>query len=147
MSNYLLETVKEASNVKVHPRSQLKQVVGSGEGMSGIVVELDSIPTEVPLDYLLIQIGAEPQTCWLEKDLELDKKGYILTDRDLPMGKWPVEKTSRPPLRFETSMPGVFTGGDVHSDSPNRMSCAIGEGAALAVSVYQFLTLVDRQIQ
>ncbi|MDB4991988.1 MAG: hypothetical protein JWL75_233, partial [Parcubacteria group bacterium] len=37
-------------------------------------------------------------------------------------------------------VPGMFAGGDVHSGSPNRMSCAVGEGHALAVSVYHYLT-------
>lgn len=138
MSNYLIENMKEADNVKVYPHSKLKKVNGNEERIQSVDVECDGKVISVPLDYLSIQIGAEPQTGWLEEDIALDKRGFILTDRDLPLDKWP-ENVGRAPFRFETSMPGVFTGGDVHAEVPNRMSCAIGEGAILSVSVFRYL--------
>jgi thioredoxin reductase (NADPH) len=108
--------------------------------MTEIVVDRQAERVEIPLDYLLVQIGAEPQTGWLEDILVLDEKGYIVADRDIPKDVWP-EGEGREPFNYETSMAGIFTGGDVHSGSPKRMSCAIGEGHMLAVNVHRYLTL------
>jgi thioredoxin reductase len=55
-------------------------------------------------------IGAEPRTQWLRDLVKLNDRGFILTGRDVPPGAWPL---SRPPLPFETSLPGVFAAGDV----------------------------------
>jgi thioredoxin reductase (NADPH) len=140
MSRYLLKTVMKAPNITVHAHSSIKQVIGNGDRMKSVMVKTGDTVNEVPLDYLSILIGAEPQTGWLQEDIKLDEKGYILTDRDLPPGVWP-ESSGRLPFRFETSMPGVFCGGDVHAESPNRMSCAVGEGHAVAVSVYKYIAM------
>ena len=45
----------------------------------------------------------------------------------------------RPPLPFETSVPGVFAIGDVRSGSSKRLATAVGEGAAVVTSVHDYL--------
>lgn len=146
MSRYLVTRFQQAS-IEVHPHCNLLRVEGESMLKSAI---FDQHGTEkaFDLDYLLIQIGAEPPTGWLEDTVQLDSKGYILTDRDLPKGLWQEDTEGRKPLRYETSMPGVFAAGDSHAFTPNRMSCAVGEGHAMAVSVYKYLTLLhDRELQ
>jgi thioredoxin reductase (NADPH) len=41
--------------------------------------------------------------------------------------------------RLESSMPGVFSVGDVRHRSLQRVACAIGESAAAIQSMYQYL--------
>jgi thioredoxin reductase (NADPH) len=41
------------------------------------------------------------------------------------------------PLPFETSIPGVFAVGDVHSGSMKRVAAATGEGASAIASVHK----------
>jgi thioredoxin reductase (NADPH) len=141
MSQYLWDHVSKAKNIQSHPFSTLRQVNGNGEWMTEIMYEQQRAEKTMALHYLLVQIGAEPQTGWLEGEIELDDRGYIKTDRDVAPEKWPKNAKSKGPSRFETSLPGVFAGGDCHSGSPNRMSIAIGEGHALAVTVYRYLAL------
>jgi len=145
MSRYLLSHVQEASNIEVFPHSTLKGVDGDDQWMKTIAIETrdgDKVTTtDIPVDYLFIQIGNEPPTGWL--DVELDSHGYIYTDRDLPSGVWPEVVVGRPALPYETSKPGVFAAGDVRAFVPKRMSVAIGEGAAAAVSIYRHLTVVN----
>ena len=43
----------------------------------------------------------------------------------------------RRPLPFETSIPGVFAVGDVHSGSMKRVAAATGEGASAIASVHK----------
>jgi thioredoxin reductase (NADPH) len=39
---------------------------------------------------------------------------------------WPLE---RPPMLLETSLPGVFAGGDVRHGSDKRVASAVGAGS------------------
>lgn len=59
-------------------------------------------------------IGAEPRTQWLGDLVKVNDRGFILTGRDVPRGAWLL---SRPPLPFETSLPGMFAAGDVRFGS------------------------------
>jgi thioredoxin reductase len=60
---------------------------------------------EVPAAAVFVPIGAKPHTDWLRDMVALDEGGFVLTGRDIPQPAWPA---SRPPLPFETSVPGVF---------------------------------------
>jgi hypothetical protein len=42
-------------------------------------------------------------------------------------------------LPLETSMPGVFTAGDVRHGSVKRVASAVGEGSVAATQMYQYL--------
>jgi thioredoxin reductase (NADPH) len=94
----------------------------------------------VKADALFVLIGAEPRTDWLKGKIELDEHGFILTDRDVPHEAW---LESRPPLPYETSLPGVFAVGDVRHGSMKRVAAAAGEGAVAIGSVHQFLAHRD----
>src|SRR5271156_4912867 len=65
--------------------------------------------------------------------------GFIRTDvqlNDDDLG--PAWATlGRRPLPFETSIPGVFAVGDVHSGSMKRGAAATGEGASAIASVHK----------
>jgi thioredoxin reductase (NADPH) len=81
-------------------------------------------------------VGAEPRTDWLLDVTRLDDRGFILTGRDVPPDAWPLR---RPPLPFETSLPGVFAAGDVRYGSVKRVAGAVGEGSVAVGSVHQYL--------
>ena len=76
---------------------------------------------------LFVFIGASPHTEWLEGQLATDDAGFLLTGRDL-QGEDLAEFEERP-LFLETSRPGVFAVGDVHSGSIKRVASAVGEGS------------------
>jgi thioredoxin reductase (NADPH) len=42
-----------------------------------------------------------------------------------------------------TSMPGVFAAGDVRSGSTKQLASAVGEGAAAAIGVRQYLDALE----
>lgn len=85
---------------------------------------------------LFVLIGARPHTEWLAPVLRVDNEGFILTGRDLPAESWRLE---RPPLPFETSLPGVFAAGDVRHMSVKRVAAAVGEGSVAVGSIHQYL--------
>jgi thioredoxin reductase (NADPH) len=88
-----------------------------------------------------VLIGADPRTHWLRAAIECDKRGYVLTGRDLiraaalPTG-WPL---ARLPLFLETSLPGVFAAGDVRHRSVKRVASAVGEGAIAVQLAHEYL--------
>ena len=91
----------------------------------------------VPADALFVLIGARPRTDWLGQAVARDRWGFILTGPNLPAGnRWPP---GRPPLPFETSLPGVFAAGDVRLDSMKRVASAVGEGAMAVYLVHRYL--------
>jgi thioredoxin reductase (NADPH) len=75
--------------------------------------------------------------------LELDAKGFVLTDRALPaaIADGPLFG-ARAPLPFETSVPGVFAVGDVRSGSLKRVAAAVGEGSSAVRSVHDHLAAI-----
>ena len=93
---------------------------------------------EVAASAVFILIGAEPHTEWLLPVLKCDNRGYILTGRDVPQQDWEL---ARPPLPFETSLPGVFAVGDARHGSIKRVAGAAGEGSVAVGAVHQYLAL------
>ena len=80
---------------------------------------------------LFLLIGAEPHTSWLAASIQRDNRGYLVTGADLlaaPQFSVPWH-LPRPPLPFETSMPGVFAVGDVRHGGVKRVAPAVGDGS------------------
>jgi thioredoxin reductase (NADPH) len=69
-----------------------------------------------------IFIGLDPNTSFLDEALEVDGRGFIVTD---PM--------------FRTSVDGIFAAGDVRSGSTKQIASAVGEGAAVAIQIRYYL--------
>ena len=77
---------------------------------------------------LFVFIGASPHTEWLDRQLACDDAGFLRTGRDVQAGHL-REFSGEQPLFLETSRPGIFAVGDVHSGSIKRVASAVGEGA------------------
>jgi thioredoxin reductase (NADPH) len=87
-------------------------------------------------DALFVMIGADASTSWLPGELERDPRGYICTGRDLT--SWNLD---RHPFPLETSLPGVFSAGDVRHNSIKRVSSGVGEGSMAIAFIHQYLAL------
>lgn len=81
-------------------------------------------------------IGQQPNTEFLKGYLEADRFGFLLTGHDLRHIK------IMDALPFETSVPGIFSAGDVRQGSVKQVASAVGEGAAAAISIREFLKRV-----
>jgi thioredoxin reductase (NADPH) len=143
MSQYLVERIEADPNIELLANTEVRELAG-GSHLEQLTLE--HVPTgerrSVPASGLFCFIGAEPATSWLGESLELDAKGFVLTDRSLPD---PVVNgarfATRAPLPFETSIPGVFAVGDVRSGSMKRVAAAVGEGSSAVRSVHDYLAL------
>jgi thioredoxin reductase (NADPH) len=137
MSDYLIKQVDATPNLEVRLRTRV--VEGRGQVHLEAVV-LEDVATgrreEVATAAIFVMIGAEPRTEWLRDTVRRDDRGFILTGRDVPLDGW---TSVRPPLPFETNMPGVFAAGDVRYGSVKRVAGAVGEGSVAVGSVHRYI--------
>ena len=141
MSRYLIQRIDADPGIEVVCETVVCGLEGEGHLDR---VQLEHTPTgerrTTSCAGLFCFIGAEPATWWLDGTVALDDKGFVLTDRELPpdIAGGPAF-AARPPLPFETSVPGVFAVGDVRSGSLKRVAAAVGEGSSAVRSVYDHL--------
>ena len=141
MSKYLIDRIAVDPHIEVLTDTQVRALDGD--------THLESVVLEhTPSGYrhakecvaLFCFIGAEPATSWLDGTVELDEKGFILTDRLLHDDALVDPLFSgREPLPFETSAPGVFAVGDVRLGSMKRVAAAVGEGSSAVRAVHEYL--------
>jgi len=78
--------------------------------------------SELPVEGVFIFIGLEPNTGFLKGAVELDERGYIITDE-----------------RLRTSLEGVFACGDCRSGATGQVAVAVGEGCIAAIEVEKYI--------
>ena len=92
---------------------------------------------------LFVLIGADPCTDWLPSSVQRDGWGYIATGGHCECR---IDVSgARPPVMFETTMPGVFAVGDVRQGSIKRVACAAGEGAVCVRLIHDYLDEQSRR--
>lgn len=137
MSRYLADRVEQSPRIKIWRSSEVSELIGH-EALEEVV--LHDLRTDakqrVATTAMFVLIGATPYTSWLEGEIALDAKGFILTG--------PVADGSEGGM-FETSRPGVFAVGDVRSGSVKRVASAVGEGSVAIRQVHEFLEAEGRR--
>jgi thioredoxin reductase (NADPH) len=132
MSRYLADRIERNPGVAVLPHTEVRELVGD-KALEALIVE-DNLSGErrrLEARDLFVFIGAEPCTRWLEGQLALDDRGFILTGHDAVRStrQGAPQQLGYEPYLLETSRLGVFAAGDVRSGSIKRVASAVGEGA------------------
>jgi thioredoxin reductase (NADPH) len=141
MSRYLIARIEADPRIEVLSCTEVRALAGDGH-LESVVLEHSATDERRTLVCagLFCFIGAEPATAWLGEAVALDPKGFVLTDRNLPDEIADGRAfAARPPLPFETSLPGVFAAGDVRLGSLKRVAAAVGEGSSAVRSVHDHL--------
>jgi len=145
MSAYLIEQIRGTGNIKIRPRTEIAEAIGTDKLEKLVIknVETGETCTE-PADALYIFIGARPFTDWIALNIIKDEKGFIETGRELKkydaFGR--IWKQQRDPYLLETSCPGIFAAGDVRASAMNRVAAAVGEGSMAISFVHKYLAEV-----
>ncbi len=71
---------------------------------------------------VFVYIGNSPNSEWIKSHVEVDERGYIITDE-----------------RMRTSLPGVFAAGDVRRTPLRQVVTAVADGAVAAVEADAYL--------
>lgn len=121
---HVLEALQAADNIIVETGLKIEEIVGEGGAVTGARYR-DREGNERLIEgkgVFLYLRGTAPATEFLMGALELDDKGYIITDEQMA-----------------TSHPGVFAAGDVRSKQARQQVIAAGEGALAALSAERFI--------
>jgi thioredoxin reductase (NADPH) len=136
MSRYLADRVEQSPRIKVWRHSEVCELIGDEVLEEVLLRDLDTGQTQrVATTALFVLIGAAPHTSWLQGEIPLDAKGFILTG----------PAADRSDGLFETRRQGVFAVGDVRSGSVKRVASAVGEGSVAIRQVHEFLEAEGRR--
>jgi thioredoxin reductase (NADPH) len=139
MSRYLVDQIKRNASIDVVTHAQVVALHGEGELEAVTIADNRSDErSRSPARALFVFIGASPHTDWLQGQLATDRSGFLLTGRDVD-GEGLAEYNGEQPLFLETSRPGIFAVGDVHSGSIKRVASAVGEGSMAVRLIHQRL--------
>ncbi len=109
-------------NVNVLYETRVKEIVGSSDKLTHIVLENGEKEKTLPIDAVFLAIGSKPNTDIFREQLELDNRGYILVKSDQ-----------------STSIPGVFALGDVSDSFYRQAITAAGDGAKAALQAENYM--------
>jgi len=139
MSRYLADRIERNPDIEVLLHTEVRELIGD-EALEALIVEDNQTGERRRLEArdLFVFIGAEPYTRWLEGQLALDDRGFILTGHDAVRSarQGAPQQLGYEPYLLETSRPGVFAAGDVRSGSIKRVASAVGEGAMVVRLVH-----------
>jgi thioredoxin reductase (NADPH) len=140
MSRYLIARIERHPRITVRTGTRVTAVHGDDTLTAVELTGPDDTPERQECSGLFCFIGADAATEWLPDAVQLDRAGFVLTDRDVVRGDDDGFATSgRPVLPFESSVPGVFAVGDVRHGSTKRVAAAVGEGSAMIRSAHEYL--------
>lgn len=127
------------SRVKVSYNIQVDSFSGENSKLKTVKIKGTSggMAQEIHPAAAFIFIGQQPNTDFAKDAVRLDEYGFILTGHDLAHDGLPAP--AREPYAFETSMPGVFAAGDARHGSTKQVASAVGEGAAAAIAIREYL--------
>lgn len=118
-----LQKFVDQGKITVHYGVITKEIVATDNKITSVRAEKDGKEISYETDGVFVFVGLSPNTGFLKGSaVELDEHGLIKTD-----------------ARYETSMKGVFASGDVRSGATLQIASAVGEGAAAALSIREYL--------
>lgn len=123
-SRLLQDKVMSHPRMTVLPATVVAGFVDDGNGhLAGVdLTDADGRTRRHEAAAAFVFIGLKPNTAWLDGLVDLDDRGFIVTDRTM-----------------QTSRPGLFAAGDVRAGSTKQLAAAVGEGAAVALQVRHHL--------
>lgn len=118
MSDYLIERIRKNEAIELHFGAEVLALHGDA-ALKAVTLRTPAGEQRVDAAGLFIMVGAAPNTGWLSGLVELDPKGFVLTQDG-----------------YETSCPGIFAVGDVRAGSVKRVASAVGEGSVVISRVW-----------
>ena len=123
-SRILQEKVAEQKNMTVTMNHDIVELKAKNSHLESILVRdrASGEQKELIYDGVFVFIGFSPNSDLVKGKVEVDQWGSVITDKTLM-----------------TSIPGLFTAGDVRAGSTKQAASAAGEGATVALMIRQYL--------
>lgn len=119
-----LQKYIDEGKVTVHLATTTDEILINDDGrVTGVAVTEQGKKAHIAVNGVFVFVGLMPNTGFLSgSSIECDEVGLIRTNQHL-----------------ETTMPGVFASGDVRSGATMQIASAVGEGAAAALAIREYL--------
>jgi len=118
----LIDNLLKRKNVEVIYGAGTTQVLGD-KFVSGLkYTDKDGKEQEIATEGIFVHIGMVPNSKLIPDDVEKNKFGNILTDKNCA-----------------TNIPGLFAAGDVTDTPYNQIAIAVGEGTCALLSAVSYL--------
>jgi thioredoxin reductase (NADPH) len=124
-SKIVQEKVESMPNMKVTVNHEVVELkLDDRKKLKSIIVKDRQTGEEKEWKYdgIFIFIGLDPNSEFLKDKVDMDNRGFIITNKAL-----------------ETKIKGVFAAGDVRSGSTKQAAAAAGEGATAALMIKEYL--------
>lgn len=118
----LQERARQNPKIKILTGAKVTSIVGDDLVQGIEVIKSEGEKTVIPVDGVLVHIGVEANTEYLQSLLELNENGRI-----------PVNQ------RMETAVPYLLAAGDIRAGAPNKIVVAAGDGAIAAITAEELL--------
>jgi len=125
-SKIMQDRARANSKIRFIWNAEVVDVLGASDQKVRGVKLRDTVTGEVTeheTDGLFIAIGHQPNTAYLQSQLPMDERGYLIVE----------------PGTARTSVPGVFAAGDVHDKVYRQAVTAAGSGCMAAIEAERWL--------
>jgi thioredoxin reductase (NADPH) len=119
----LLDKASATQKIEIALETTVEEIVGE-DAVTALRLREGSAGTSriQNTSGVFVYVGLEPNTAFLQGVLKLDPAGHIETD-----------------ILMQTSVPGVFTAGDIRKSSVAQLAAVAGDGATAAISAWRYL--------
>ncbi len=117
----LQDRLKANSKIEVRCGTKVDAIIGKDK-VEAIELTTGKKKETLKIDGVLVHIGLEPNTGYLEGIVPLDKQGQIIVNE-----------------KMESQVPYIFAAGDIRSGSPRQVVAAVGDGAIAAIRAERLL--------
>lgn len=122
-SKVLQEKLYNLKDISIKCSTVVESVCANSDRFSLCLCNtINNQKTTVDIDALFVLAGRDPETSYLNGIVDLDEKGYIKVNN-----------------RMETSIPGIFSAGDIRSQSAMQVVTASGDGATAAIAGMRYI--------
>jgi thioredoxin reductase (NADPH) len=118
----LQDRVKAQSNVEVRCGMKVEAIKGADKVEALELLDEKGKKSALKVDGVLVHIGLDPNTGYLDGIVPLDDHGQIIVND-----------------KMESEVPCVLAAGDIRSGSPRQVVTAVGDGAIAAITAQQLL--------
>jgi len=123
-----LQKFVDEGKVTVHLNTTTEEIIDTDGRVTSVKIIENGEPAEIVTNGVFVFVGLMPNTGFLANSgVELDEVGLIKTN-----------------LKLQTTLEGVYASGDVRSGATMQIASAVGEGAAAALSIREYLDEFDR---
>jgi len=125
-----MSVLRNNPKVEIYEGAKLKEIIGDGQKVTGIVIELpDGTTKTIPVRAVFISYGEVPSTEIFKKaGVEVDERGFIKVD-----------------THMRTNVPGVYAVGDV-TGIGFQIVVAAGHGAVAALEASKHVKRLKKKM-